>query len=325
MSEFVSVDSFLQELSSEGRLDSAGKFTLSLEHAKEKLSEFLLKSTQDYLLKLVQAGVAAGARTLDLRSSTGSLSFSMHGVSFDPIDLENILTHLLQPGQGAQARALRHLAIAINTAITTRATGITLATWDGHKGQKIFWKAGGRSSQPWRPFRSQPCVHFGVRRTVLESASQFWHLLGQRDIFSMLTGGRAGLDPDRQTVLDRAIWCPVPLALNGQWLPRPRLGPPRGAIFSRTQVLHSSWLPLDNPEDPGIRRFHQQGMAWPWSRHFDTTSAGAVNAGLQDSLSEATSQLNWVLDGVLVATQPIPHISMNQSLAYRTLWSRLNT
>jgi hypothetical protein len=312
MSEYVSVDSFLQELTREGHLDSAGEFTLSLDHAKDKLSEFLLNSTDDYLLKLIQAGVAAGANRMELNSGTSSVHFVMHGVSFAPHDLENILAHLLRPAQGAQARALRHLAIAINTAIMTRATGITLATWDGRHGHRIFWKSTGRSSQNWRPSGSQPQVLFQLRRTVVESASQFMHLLSQRDILSMLLGSRAGLDPDRQMVLDRAIWCPVPLALNGRWMPRPAVAPPAasGVGFARQRIEQRLWLERSQPDDPGIRNFNEKGLSWPWRRNYLAPQSGTVSAGTHGVFDGTNSQLNWVLDGVLVASQPLHEIPM---------------
>ena len=306
MSEFVSVDSFLQELTSEGRLDSVGQFTLSLEHAREKLSHFLLRSSEEYLLKLVQAGVAAGATSLELRSSTARVSFLMRGVSFAPVDLYNILQHLLDQQSSPKARCLRHLATAVNTATTTRATGISLATWDGQRGERIFWKAGGRSRRPWRPTGSQPLFLFQLRRTALESASQFLHLLSQRDIFSMLLGSRSGLDPDRLMLLDRASWCPVPLSLNGQWLPRPRLGLPQALGPTR------EWLALQESHDPGVRGFREDVWGWPWSRHFGPAQAGVVMFGPRNPGDESLSQLHWVLDGVLVKSQLLAQVPQGQ-------------
>lgn len=307
--KFVSVDSFLQELSTEGRLDSAGKFTLSVDHAKEKLSEFLLESTEEYLLKLVQAGVAAGATALDLHSSTTRVRFCMHGVSLDPADLRQILNHLLQPSQSAQARTLRHLAIAVNTAVMTRATGMVLATWDGNRGEHIEWKAEGRKARPWKLRPGAPSrVYFEVLRTGVEFFSNFIHLLSQRDILSMLVGSRAGLDPDRLLVMDRAIWSPVPIRLNGRWLPRPALGPPEAQISSifgpRSPMSQQRWLSRDSA-NPGIRNFDPQAIDWPWSRNYRTPSGGTVGIGTQPTFENVGSYVQWVFDGVLTQLVPL--------------------
>ena len=286
---FLTIDSFLGELTREGSLDSAGTFTLSLEHAKKKLSQFLLASREEYLLKLVQAGVAAGAESMEMRSSGSRVAFTMWGVAFPATDLKHLLDHLLQPSAGPQQRALGHLAIAINSAVDTRATGISLATWDGQSGQKIGWNAAGRSQQSWRPLRKNlPLVYLEVHRTPLESFGQFMHLIGQRDILSMLVGSSAGLDLDCLLVMERAIWCPVPLALNGRWLPKPNL--PR-----RAECGAPSWQPR-TPQDPGIRQFKPDSVTWPWTRSY-LAPGRAVYTRTGDQ------QLMWIYDGVLVRTE----------------------
>jgi len=301
--KFVSVDSFLQELATEGQLDSAGQFTVSMEHAKEKLSEFLLQSTEEYLLKLVQAGVAAGASTLDLHSSTTRVRFCMHGVHLDPIDLSHILNHLLQPGQNRQPPLLPHLAIAVNTAIMTRATGMTLATWDGTQGVRFEWKASGRQQRPWAlRTGTPPRVYFEVRRTGLEFLANFFHLFNQRDILSMLIGSRSGVDPDRLLVMDRAIWSPVPIRLNGRWLPKPQLGPIDGPKLSTRE-----WLQLP-PESPGIRGFDPKLMDWPWSRNYTRPVGGVVASGVQPAFDGVASSILWIYDGVITQSELLEEI-----------------
>ncbi|MBT9584349.1 hypothetical protein IV102_13485 [bacterium] len=285
----VTIDSFLGQLTREGSLDSTGTFTLSLEHAKKKLFEFLLASREEYLLKLVQAGVAAGAESMEMRSGGARVAFIMRGVSFQAADLKHVLDHLLQPSSGPQQRALSHLAIAINSAVDTRATGISLATWDGQSGQKIAWSSAGRTHKSWRPLRKNlPLLHLEVQRTPLESLGQFMHLIGQRDILSMLVGSRAGLDPDCLLLMERALWCPVPLALNGRWLPKPNLPLP-------DEGGDPSWRPR-TPQDPGIRRFKPGSVTWPWTRSF-LAPGEAVYTRTGDH------QLMWIYDGVLVRTE----------------------
>ena len=303
--QFVSIDAFLEDLTGEGRLDSAGSFTISAEQAKEKLSQYLLESTEEYLLKLIQAGVAAGASELQLHSSTTRVQFTMKGCSFASRDLSEILYHLVRNDEGSQARALRHLATAVNTAVATRATGIVLATWDGRQGQRLEWKANGKQVSAWNLEAGKtPCLYFEVRRTGLEFFSNFFHLLGQRDILSMFLGTREGMDPDRLMVMDRACWCPVPLSLNGRWLPKPSLGPREGGL-GRPRNLKTRWLDLVPSEDPGIRHFDQNRFDWPWSRNYARPQLGVVSSGFRSSFDTTGSLIHWVLDGVTVWNESI--------------------
>jgi hypothetical protein len=297
---YVSVDSFLEQLSSEGHKDSEGRFTLSLEHAREKLSTYLLESTEEYLLKLIQAGVAAGAKELELISKATHVKFVMHGVSLNAADLAEILNHLLQPSQSPDARALRHLATAVNTAVMTRAQGIVLATWDGSRGERFEWRSSGRTRSAWKPGGSNPRVLFQVRRTGFEFMANVYHLLSQRDILSMLLGTRAGMDPDRLLVLDRAAWCPVPLRLNGRWLPRPVSGPADAAQYLQKAVVLER-----STADPGIRNFDRKLFTWPWSRNYQEPVAAMGAVGRQPTLLHLRSQMHWVLDGVEVGSTPI--------------------
>lgn len=312
--EFVSIDSFLQDLTREGQLDSAGSFTLSMEHAREKLSQYLLESTEEYLLKLIQSGVAAGASEMQMHSTTTRVQFTMKGCNFEPRDLSEILNHLLQSGAGAQARALRHLATAVNTAVATRATGIVLATWDGQRGQRMEWRAQGKQVAPWNLGSAVgPCFYFEVRRTGLEFFANFFHLLSQRDILSMLIGTREGMDPDRLMVMDRAAWCPVPLALNGRWLSKPSLGPNEGATFgysNRPHTMQFRWLGLEQPDDPGVRNFKRTTFDWPWTRNYLQPQLGVVSTGVQPAFDSLRSAVHWVVDGVLVGSDPIEGVRM---------------
>lgn len=298
MPEFVSVDSFLQELTQEATLESRGQFTLSIDHAKEKLSEFLLNDAQEYLLKLVQAGVAAGANRLELRSHTTQCTFVMEGAFLSVTDLENILYHLLgNLGQDSHSRCLRHLAIAVNTAITTRATGLSLSSFDGNQGHRVEWSAHGRTLRPWTPRTRKPQVVFHVQRTILESAAQFMHFMGSRDILSMMIGSRQGMDPDRMLLVDRASWCPVPLMLNGRWMARPTPGQsPSGSLAYR----QFAYLPREG-EDPGVRRFKGTGWSWPWQPHYESPDSALIMAEPRGLLDQRAWEVWWVLDGVVIA------------------------
>ena len=57
----VHLERFIEEQQAAGQHIDSGTFTLSLERAHETLRDFQLASPELYVLKLVQAAVAAGA------------------------------------------------------------------------------------------------------------------------------------------------------------------------------------------------------------------------------------------------------------------------
>ena len=279
----LSIECFLRGLAGEARLDSHGSFTLALAKAREKLARYLLSSPQDYLLKLIQAGVAAGAQRLELKTSTNRVFFKMRGVHYPSSQLLNIVDSLLQ-GE-TQDRALRHLAIAIHSAVQIRPQGVSLASWDGQTGQKHRWDQNGSTTEPWRPGRGEPsCVQVEIQRTASEVLWQLAHLVGKRDVLSMLVASRRGLDPDALLVLERASWCPVPLSLNGRWLPKPELGMSLGRSLQ--------WKAREEG-DVGIRCFEPKQITWPWTSNFKAPHSAVMRL-------YGSKGLTWISDGVTV-------------------------
>jgi hypothetical protein len=303
----ISLDDFLHDLQSEGQLDSKGQFTLDLGHAREKLARYLLEKTEDVLLKLVQTGVAAGANKLSLESKATHIKFTMHGAVFPPRSLGQVLNYLLGDQEPDQ-RALRHLAMAVNTAVTTRPTAIALAEWDGHKGTVYRWSSKGKEVSPWRPgHTAQPQATFQLLRTPEEYKGNIWHLFSQRDIWSMIFGTKAGWDPDRLMLHERACWCPVPLYMNEKLMEEPTLlvGRDRATQID-TPLKHKSEYRLPCPPGShGVRTTTRKLPPWP-EHQFPPGPWGAVlTAGREEAWVSVPSSLELTLDGVTVARSTI--------------------
>lgn len=86
------LEQFLTELQAEGRQDSSGQFTLSLEKARQKLASARLEPGH-YILKFVQAAIRAGASRVDLRMERGNLRL-IFGTREAPFTPEAVLEHL---------------------------------------------------------------------------------------------------------------------------------------------------------------------------------------------------------------------------------------
>ncbi|MBN9416697.1 hypothetical protein ABS71_08785 [bacterium SCN 62-11] len=69
------LEDFLRSQIDEGAKDSSGKFTLSREKALEKLAAYQLQGGQSWVLKVIQAVVAAGASELSVRQTGTDTEF----------------------------------------------------------------------------------------------------------------------------------------------------------------------------------------------------------------------------------------------------------
>jgi hypothetical protein len=310
----LSIDHFLQDLQSEGELDSKGAFTLDFSKSKEKLAQFLLEKAEHILLKLVQAGVAAGAQQLDFESKTQHIKFTMYGAKFDFQALGQILNFLLHDEGGD--RAIRHLAMAVNTAVSTRPTQIALACWDGRQGQLYRWSNEGRKIEPWTPpKRDRPVTHFQLLRTAEEANSNFWHFLSQRDILGMLLGTKKGWDPDRLMLHEMACWCPIPIRMNGRWMdPVPLIVARDKSTLQETPVKHKAEYRMPAaPGSLGIRTLEKGVNPWPNTRFPDGPVGAVMVAGNELHWLKMPSFVELVVDGVLVQRRVIKGPSTNQS------------
>lgn len=79
----MNVTELIRSLKADGTLDSEGRFTVSLNQARHKLKSFTASDSSRYLLLLIGAGVAAGATSLVLTSSSEKLQLMMPGAYFD--------------------------------------------------------------------------------------------------------------------------------------------------------------------------------------------------------------------------------------------------
>lgn len=280
MKEQVSLDSLLEGLIAEGQFESAGSFTLSLESAREKLAAFLLETPEDCVLKLIQAGVALGARQLSLTVRPGRMRVDMFGATVSPDHLSQILGLLLADRCPV---GLRHLALAINTAILTQPNGVALSSWDGQRGRCLEWKGTARRTRELNCPGQRPYCTFEVRRNPV-GMFNWW-----------------GSNPEQNLVRARACWCPIPIYLNGRWLAPPPLGP-HELHHQDEAILHRTWW----LEGQGIRGFDSAAWDWPWRPNYRTPRGGFLAVGLQPTVSDVRSRIHWILDGVEACVQNLP-------------------
>lgn len=232
MSQLLDVDDLLNQLSGEGELQSSGRFSVDVSKAKEKLAQFQFEDAFYYILKLVQAAVAGGASGLSLQSRTAEVEVTILGLGFTPYQLENLL-YSLMADRSETTPALRHFAMGLNAAVNTRASEITVQSFDGKEGLEVRWTKKGQRSAGWAPSKPLAQTRMLLKRTAADVLSDIGAKIGSRDVFSMFSGDRKGMDREQGLIYDHGAFCPMPISINGRPCPGYDLGvPAHSGIFS---------------------------------------------------------------------------------------------
>lgn len=197
-------ETLLDTLRRAGRVDSEGDFTLDGRKAQEKMREFALVDSHEYVLKIVQAAVAGGASRVDVSADARGVRVVAHGWQVSAEVLADPFAGLFISQERVEAQDWRHLAIGLNAALALQPQGIEV-------------RAGGRvlriESAESRSVRDEASTHDGTRIDVLERVS--WRLAGRA--LKALVGGV----PEAQLVATRVSWCRVHVTLNGRGVTDP--------------------------------------------------------------------------------------------------------
>ncbi len=297
MSQLLDVDDLLSQLSSEGELQSSGRFTVDVSKAKEKLAQFQFQDAFYYILKLVQAAVAGGASGLSLQSRTAEVEVTILGLGFTPYQLENVL-YSLMADSSETTPALRHFAMGLNAAVNTRASEIVVQSFDGKEGLEVHWTKKGQRSGAWAPKKALPQTRMLLKRTAADVFSDISAKIGSRDIFSMFSGDRKGMDREQALIYDHCAFCPMPISINGRPCPGYDLGVP-----AYSGVLSTLWSRLFEPSavDPKHHLFEVYlpahggaAVSGPrlthsrWPRGFEKNSLFSAILVVPARLSEST-------------------------------------
>lgn len=91
------VERLVRRFSEDGRLDSSGEFTLSLEKALAKLADFQLANPRHYVLNLLSGAVLSESSHFEAHFNSGQSTFSFDGEPLTHHDLKALFSHVLDP------------------------------------------------------------------------------------------------------------------------------------------------------------------------------------------------------------------------------------
>jgi hypothetical protein len=210
----------LDGLRSQGELDSSGTFTVDLAKALPKLEKFQLPKPHFGLLKIVQSAVVSGATTILTSFTAASIRIEHNGIPPTPDEMKNILSYLMSPDHPTEERALRDLAIGINTTLARGASWVELKVQDGDGWASQRWLSRQEIQEKKKAQGASTGMTFSfvMRRTLGQTASQALSI-GRKDVGDLMAGRRDALDEDSQAIFDRCRHAPVDIKLDGRNLP----------------------------------------------------------------------------------------------------------
>lgn len=265
--QIETMQDLLHDLSSQGRLDSSGDFTLDPFKALEKMAHFQLRSPYEYVLKLVQSAVSAGATEIRLDQNGSDFSLLFDKAPFTWENIKNLPDHALQNAR----TPLSHLAVAVNCMLALKPAGLELVSWDpkSYEGLRLIWEQGRERIEKVKRGPSVPRTRLRLRGRHKPAAGMLgpaWAGWGDslvsRSLGDYGAEFRAQWDSEYSQIWRRCLLAPVPIVLNGRAINRPFFGKPK----SYTQMPAGQAMNIDVPElDEGFQLVCQilSEQCWP--------------------------------------------------------------
>lgn len=224
----LQLDDLLSGLQSEGRMVSSDTgFTVHHSKAKEKLKTFQLSNPSFYILKLVQAAVLANATEIEVSLAPHQVTLSHDGDLPQPIELKELLNYIFLSDKETDrhVRSLKRLASAVNTAVSAHARELSLECHGENESYQQVWSADGTEFRELKPsmFRG---MRFLLKRKPGDVASSLRHV-GCTRLVDLVQGNRNSVQKEEAALWDRAVFCSIPILLNGERLTRNAFGAPR--------------------------------------------------------------------------------------------------
>lgn len=216
---------YLQSMVSDGAVNSSGVFTIDVRAALPKLEKFQLPRPHFGILKVIQSAIASSASRVETRFTSTGIVIEHDGFPPRGEELTNLFSFLLSPTQSAADRALRDLAVGLNTSLARGAAWVEIAARSESGWIRQRWASRDESSQLEEPNDARRAtVRFVLRNSASQVASGVWGVLAKKDIYGMLAGRRDELSEDAQAVFDRCRYAPAAIRINGRTVPPASLG-----------------------------------------------------------------------------------------------------
>ncbi len=310
----VTLENLLEDLHDDGETESSGVFTLDPKKAREKLQNFAFVSPDDYLPKLVQAGVAAGASQIEVEVNASIVELLFRDLYFEKDQVQGLMNYLLVENCPPEWRPLRHLAAGLRGSLAVEPGLVWWESWSDGKGYQRRW-----SDQDWNLKeleRSEQQGRFSRFHLVRQAGKRF------RLAFSSLFQSK---EHERPGLLRRCAYLAQPLTLNGEPIKRAEFGRPRYPGYrieldeNPGESRPPPYLASDQLVEGLIDKHHHLAEVYPTDDRptsliqpphsqatLKTLTGGPCRAwlGLEAQL-EKTARITYIEDGVVLETREL--------------------
>jgi hypothetical protein len=198
------IEAYLSQQSDAGQRDSEGTFTISAERALDKLATHQLPRTSAWILKMVQAGVVAGASGMWVSHGVRSCEVRFKGGEFGRLD--EIRAAWIEPTPISH-RAQSHLAVALRAVAFARRRPVLIVHNCVQQGlRSLFWdgtnlaRIGPTENRLWRVVEPGEIVFF-ISRSPLRTDQTLKKVHGVADVTAA----------EVKELTNYAVCSPVPL------------------------------------------------------------------------------------------------------------------
>ncbi|MBI3926136.1 MAG: hypothetical protein HY319_11385 [Armatimonadetes bacterium] len=241
------LEDLLDDIRGEGRLESSGHFTVESRVALEKMARLQLHSPYEYVLKLIQAAVAARAGEIRIDTDRRGVSLLFDRAVWNLEHLRDLSDLVLEPQATGPQRHRTHLAIGLNAARALEPREIEVVSWNGTHGAHLVRR--GTSETVERlvsgPATERTRIQVRDRRAIpLRPSGPAWagwsDHLATRSLGDYGAEMRSLWDSEYSQIWRRALFAPIPVVLDGRAVNRPFLGAPKTltSLDRRQQVMN---------------------------------------------------------------------------------------
>ena len=204
---------FLGGLAAQGVVDSRGHFTLDIEKAREKLRRFQLSTPYHYVLCLLGAACAVGARTLQVHSEGLETIVEFDGQAFRFADFKDLFGAFLTPAR----TAVHELAMGVHGARGLDPEYIKVDSWGQGAGARLEVRG---NTMEVEPLQESPFAD-AANRTVFKVYERAGLWVSLRLTVSQLRGHRS---PVEEILAASARYAETAVRIRNQPLNVSRLG-----------------------------------------------------------------------------------------------------
>ena len=291
----TTIDQVIERSRQPGAFTKRKRFTVARERAITKMRKFALANPYYYILELIQAAIANGARHIDIQLEKDFIGLSYLGGGFGGTELGQLFDFLFTSKEQLEYADIRQLALGINTLLLAEPREVVIESGMG-------------------TLESTTRIRIDSRKNSVEVGTPVQALSGtyiRATAMNRALLGKSAMLKEFHVIEERCLTAPVPIIVNGD----PLFGyttdrTPRLLGFKRYLTFDEGDLYGALGEEEADGKHHFKLLTWGvWIE----TMERAMLPGVKLGGIVAFDRLNKSAD----------HASIVRDATFKELWARL--